>query len=191
MPGKWRETRLRDIAEIFDGPHATPAKTGVGPLFLGISSLRRGHLDLTQSEHLSEKDYRKWTRRVTPAAGDVVFSYETRIGEAGFVPAGLRCCLGRRMGLLRARRNKIHPRFLLYAYLAPQFQSVLQARTIHGSTVDRVPLIDMPEFPILIPEDLSEQAAIAAILGALDDKIELNRKMNQTLEQMAREIFKS
>ena len=39
--------------------------------------------------------------------------------------------------------------------------------------------------------DLAEQRAIAHILGTLDDKIELNRRMNQTLEEMARALFKS
>jgi len=75
--------------------------------------------------------------------------------------------------------------------LGPQFQEALRSRTIHGSTVDRIPLIDMPEFPILVPESLDEQRAIAHILGTLDDKIELNRRMSETLEAMARALFKS
>lgn len=188
-PPGWTCHPLREIAEVFDGPHATPDKTDSGPIFLGISNLARGRLDLSDTEHLSDEDFERWTRRVTPQAGDVVFSYETRLGEAAFIPHGLRCCLGRRMGLLRARCQKVDPRFLLYAYLGPAFQQLLQSRTIHGSTVDRIPLTDMPEFPICIPCDLSEQRAIANILGTLDDKIELNRRMNETLEAIARAIF--
>ena len=49
----------------------------------------------------------------------------------------------------------------------------------------------MGSFPIEIPRSLEEQRAIAHILGTLDDKIELNRQMNQTLEAMARALFKS
>jgi type I restriction enzyme S subunit len=49
----------------------------------------------------------------------------------------------------------------------------------------------MPKFPIRIPTDIQEQHAIAHILGTLDDKIELNRRMNETLEGIARVIFKS
>jgi len=187
----WHKCCLGDLAEIYDGPHATPVKADTGPIFLGISNLVNGRIDLSDCEHLSEEDFRRWTRRVTPHTGDVVFSYETRLGEAAFVPEGLRCCLGRRMGLLRARRDRIDSRFLLYAYLGPEFQQTLQSRTVHGSTVDRIPLIDMPEFPICIPSSLDEQRAIAHILGTLDDKIELNRRMNETLETMARAIFKS
>ncbi len=191
MAGEWREVAIDELAEIFDGPHATPAKTTEGPVFLGISNLAQGRLDLANTEHLSERDYSRWTRRVEPQTGDVVFSYETRLGEAAFIPSGLRCCLGRRMGLLRARAHKVDQRFLLYAYLGPRFQETLRSRTIHGSTVDRIPLIDMPGFPIELPDDIAEQRAIAHILGTLDDKIELNRRMNETLEAMARALFKS
>ncbi len=191
MAGEWRERPLGELVEIFDGPHATPAKTLDGPVFLGISNLSQGRLVMAETEHLSEDDYARWTRRVEPRAGDVVFSYETRLGEAARIPDGLRCCLGRRMGLLRARKSRIDARFFLYAYLGPQFQDTLRERTIHGSTVDRIPLIDMPQFPITIPLDIGEQRAIAQILGTLDDKIELNRRMSETLEATARALFKS
>ena len=191
MESEWREVAIGELAEIFDGPHATPTKTNDGPIFLGISNLAQGRVDLTIAEHLSEEDYVRWTKRVEPEAGDVVFSYETRLGEAASIPSGLRCCLGRRMGLLRAHPSKVHKRFLLYAFLGPQFQETLRSRTIHGSTVDRIPLIDMARFPIEVPTSIDEQRAIAHILGTLDDKIELNRRMNETLEAMARTIFKS
>ena len=189
--GKWREVRLGEIAEIYDGPHATPKKTDNGPIFLGISNISRGLLDLSNTEHVSENDFHRWTRRVEPEEGDVVFSYETRLGEAARVPHGLRCCLGRRMGLLRARGGLVDPRFLLYAYLGPDFQDTLYSRTVHGSTVDRIPLINMPHFPIVIPGNIQEQRRIAHVLGTLDDKIENNRKTAKTLEALAQAIFKS
>ena len=191
MTGRWREVALGEIAEIFDGPHATPPKTDGGPVFLGISNLVDGRIDLSTTQHLSEDDYLTWTRRVTPMPGDVVFSYETRLGEAAAIPHGLRCCLGRRMGLLRPRTERVAPHFLLYAYLGPRFQETLRARAVQGSTVDRILLTEMGAFPIAIPVDVAEQRAIAHVLGRLDDKIELNRRMNETLEEMARALFKS
>jgi len=134
---------------------------------LGISSLVAGRIDLAASEHLSEEDYVTWTRRVTPNPDDVVFSYETRLGEAARIPDGLKCCLGRRMALMRPDPTRVNARFLLYAYLGPQFQETIRQRTIHGSTVDRIPLVQFPRFPICVPQ-LPEQNAIAAILGSLD-----------------------
>jgi len=190
MGSEWRTQPLGDVAEVFDGPHATPKKTTDGPLFLGIECLDNGRLDVSKAEHLSDDDFLLWTRRVAPEPGDVVFSYETRIGEAALISKGLRYCLGRRMGLLRPKSSVIDSRYLVYAYLGPAFQETLRSRTVHGSTVDRILLTEMPDFPVEVP-DLATQRAIACILGSLDDKIELNRKMNRTLEGIARAIFKS
>ena len=59
-----------------------------------------------------------------------------------------------------------------------------------GSAQGKLPLYAIAELPITLPP-LSEQEAIAQFLGSLDDKIDLNRRMNETLEEMARAIFKS
>ena len=74
-----------------------PHKTDTGPWYLSISSLQNGRLVLDESAHLSEEDFVRWTRRITPQVGDVLFSYETRLGEAALMPDGVRGCLGRRM----------------------------------------------------------------------------------------------
>jgi type I restriction enzyme S subunit len=190
MVAKHFETTVGEVCQVFDGPHATPTRLDAGPVFLGITSLNKGRIDLSASDHVSEEDFAKWTRRVTPKPGDVVFSYETKLGEAAIIPEGLRCCLGRRMGLMRPNPAKLDSRFLLYYYLSRDFQEVIRERTIHGSTVERLALIEFPQFPLRIPP-LAEQKAIAAVLGALDDKIELNRRMNATLEAMARALFQS
>lgn len=185
---EWMPTTVGAIADVYDGPHATPEKTPSGPWFLSISSLIDGRLDLQESAHLSEADFKHWTRRVTPQENDVLFSYETRLGEAALMPPGIRACLGRRMALLRARRAVVEPRFLLYAYLAPSFQGTIRERTIHGATVDRIPLVDLPTWPISIPS-LPEQRAIASLLGAFDDKIAANDRLCAAHEELLRARF--
>ncbi len=183
-------SKVGDIAVVFDGPHATPKKLNEGPYFLSISSLESGKLDLEKSAHLSEEQFTKWTRRVTPEAGDVLFSYETRLGEAALMPSGVKACLGRRMGLLRPDRTKILPEYLLYAYLSPDFQQEIKKRTIHGATVERIALKELPDFEIRVPTIL-EQKNTTRILTSIDNKIELNRQTNETLEKMAQALFKS
>ena len=190
MSGEWRDATIGSVCEIYDGPHATPVRREEGLVYLGISNLSHGRIDLSAVDYISEEEFSKWTKRVTPNAGDVVFSYETRLGEAALIPTGLRCCLGRRMGLMRPNVDIVEGRFLLYYYLGPGFQETLRSRTVQGSTVERISLTEFPSFPISLPP-LPEQRRIAKILGDLDDKIELNRKMNETLEQMARALFKS
>ncbi len=144
---------------------------------------------LDHTRHVTEEDFARWTRRVVPIENDLVFSYETRLGEAALIPAGLRCCLGRRMGLLRIRpAAPVHHRMFLLAYLGPQFQSELRLNTIHGSTVDRLPLNRFNDFGIVLPP-LAEQRAIASVLGTLDDKIESNRRLASRLEALAAREF--
>jgi type I restriction enzyme S subunit len=94
------------------------------------------------------------------------------------------------MALVRLNRKQVDPRFFLYQYLSPEFQELLVSRTIPGSTVERILLTEFPNFPIVVPP-LPEQRAIARILGALDDKIELNRRMNRTLEAISQALFRS
>ncbi|WP_406147850.1 restriction endonuclease subunit S [Streptomyces anulatus] len=180
----WAELDLGDVCRIFDGPHATPTKTAVGPWFLSISSLVGGRLALEESAHLSEADYERWSRRVTPEAGDVLFSYETRLGDAALMPPDVKACLGRRMGLLRPDRALVSPEFLLYAYMGPEFQRVIAERAVHGATVDRIPLVDLPKWPIRIPP-LGDQQAIVEVLGALDDKVALNEGIRNTCLSLA------
>ena len=187
---QWASLRIGDIGELFDGPHATPkskGKVSTDYIFLSISSLQNGRLNLKESPSISEEDYLSWTRRVTPQAQDLVFSYETRLGEGALIPAGLTCCLGRRMALLRPNPKVIEPRFLLYLFLGPKFQRTIAERTIHGSTVNRIALNDFPDFPILLP-DITEQRRIAGVLGALDDKIESNQAVVTGAEQLIDEI---
>jgi type I restriction enzyme S subunit len=191
MSSEWQTVEIGSLClGIYDGPHATPKKTSNGPVFLGISSLNNGQLDLTSFEYLSEEDFEKWTRRVVPQAGDIVFSYETRLGQVAVIPDGLRCCLGRRMALMRVNPEKAIPDYLLYAYLSPGFQDVIRQRTIHGSTVDRIPLVEFRSFPISVPP-LDIQKNVVATLRALDDRIVLLREANTTLEAVAQTLYKS
>ena len=171
--------QVRDLGTIFDGPHATPGRTDEGPYFLNIASLRSGRLDLSESDHVTPEDYDRWTRRVAPQAGDLLFSYETRLGEAALMPAGVKACLGRRMALLRPNPAVVSPRFLLYFYLSPIFQRLIEQHTVHGATVNRIGLSTMGDWPIELP-GLPEQRAIAEVLGALDDKIAANARLAET-----------
>ena len=81
--------------------------------------------------------------------------------------------------------SKADTRFLMYALCNSDISGFLT-----GSTMPKLTQGNMNRIPILAPP-LPEQRAIAAVLGALDDKIELNRRMNETLEALAQSLFKS
>ena len=84
--------------------------------------------------------------------------------------------------------EKVEPRYLYYCFSQLKFQ--LEAAGGGGSVYTNVSKSRFSELEVPFPPS-PEQRAIAAILGALDDKIELNHQMNQTLEAMAQALFKS
>jgi type I restriction enzyme S subunit len=89
-------------------------------------------------------------------------------------------------------RRGISRRFLKYICLGPAVRSELAARVTGTSgSHQRVRPDDVLALEVNLPTDLQEQQAIAHILGTLDDKVELNRRMSETLEAMARALFKS
>ncbi|WP_109798822.1 restriction endonuclease subunit S [Novosphingobium meiothermophilum] len=187
---EWTIHAIKDIAlGIYDGPHATPPLSDDGPVFLGIGNVTDdGHLDLSSVRHIAEKDFGKWTKRVTPRAGDIVFTYEATLNRYAIIPEGFHGCLGRRMALIRPDTDKVDTRFLFYSFFGKEWRETIEANRQSGATVDRIPLIRFPNFPIVLPP-LETQRRIASILGAYDDLIEVNRRRIAVLEEMARGLF--
>jgi type I restriction enzyme, S subunit len=153
-------------------------------------NIKGGRLDLSEPSFTDEAHFRERTRRAEPRAGDLIITREAPMGEVCMFPDGVRACLGQRMVLLRPNSRLCDSRFLLYALQSPAVQHEIKVNEGTGSTVSnlRIPLLE--GLPVRVPS-LREQQAIGVILGALDDKIELNRQLNETLEAMARAIFKS
>lgn len=181
-------TTIGAIANIFDGPHATPTRTTVGPYFLNISSLSKGRLDLSQSDHVSTDEFAQWTKRVTPRPNDLLFSYETRLGEAALMPEGITACLGRRMALLRFDPKVVNARYFLYYFLSPGFQRLINSRAIHGATVNRIALSSMANWPVDLPP-LHTQKAIAGVLESLDAKSEIDGKLSAIASNLATSMY--
>ena len=175
---------------IYDGPHATPSEAEDGPIFLGIKNLTDdGRLDFTDIRHVSEEDYPRWTRRVVPQPGDVVFTYEATLHRYAVIPEGFRGCLGRRVALVRPNPQRVDSRYLLYYFLSRAWRQVVEGNVITGATVDRVPLERFPDFPVALPE-LPLQQRIADILSVYDDLIENNRRRMALLEEAARQLYR-
>ena len=175
---------------IYDGPHATPHEANEGPIFLGIKNVTpEGRLDLSETRHISEQDYPKWIKRITPQQDDIVFSYEATLHRYALIPEGFIGCLGRRMALVRPDKNKIIPRFLFYYFLSPAWKTIIESNVINGATVDRIPIHKFPDFEVSIPSIIT-QTHIASILSAYDDLIENNRRRIALLEQAARLLYR-
>ena len=94
--------------------------------------------------------------------------------------------------LIRVRpdEKKVYPEYLYYFFKSPQGRSEIWSITEQGAGQSGIRGSDLENINVPMPSH-QEQKAIAHILGSLDDKIELNRQMNETLEAMAQALFKS
>ena len=183
---------IREISVgVYDGPHATPELHHEGAaVFLGIPNLLPdGQIDVTAARWVAERDLAKWTRRVTPQPNDIVFTYEATLNRYAIIPEGFRCCLGRRTALIRPDPSQIDHRFLFYYFFSPRWRAQIEANTLTGATVDRIPLTTFPEFEVLVPQ-LQEQKRIAEVLSAYDDLIATNQRRIALLEDAARRLYR-
>lgn len=187
----WDKAKISDIcSDIFDGPHATPPVSKDGAIFLGISNITPdGHLDLSNPKYINEADLPKWTKRVTPLEGDIVFSYEATLNLYAIIPPGFHGCLGRRMALIRPNENKVLGKFLFYYFFSDEWRKTIAENTVIGATVDRIPLIRFPNFPVSYPS-IEKQFKIVEVLSSYDDLIKNNRKQIKLLEEAAQRLYK-
>jgi len=117
-------------------------------------------------------------------AGDTL-GYSAKIPEH----SGIRYLHNQRLGLVQFKNDKIDPDFLYWLLRSKPYQFYIVGSAT-GSTVKHTSPTRICSYEFLAPEDKAEQRQIAQILTSLDDKIELNIQMNQTLEAMAQAIFK-
>ena len=146
-------------------------------------------IKIDQLEYVPDAVQKKIARYIVDA-GDLVVSIVGTVGSCAIVPAELhRANLTENCAKILLNTEDYTTDFLYYFLRSPQGQQEIFKNTV-GSTQLKLPLygienIDLPTLTV------TNQKAIAHILGTLDDKIELNQKMNQTLEKIAKAIFKS
>ena len=126
-------------------------------------------------------------------ADDLFFPHRGSIGLVGIVPrnGAPRYVQSSSMMKLTCDRSQVEPLYLFYFFRSAQGrQELLKNASTVGTPGIGQPLSSLKAIHVPYPP-LAEQKGIAAMLGALDDKIELNRRMNATLEAMARSLFQS
>ena len=173
--------------EIIDYRGKSPRKTPFGIPLITAKVVKGGRI-LPPDEFIDESDYDEWMRRGMPKRGDVLITTEAPLGEVAQL-SDERVALAQRIIALRASPKLIDGGFLKYSMQSPFVQDQLHARAT-GSTVMGIRQSELRQVVLAFPA-LQEQRAIADLLGALDDKIELNRRMNATLEMMARSLYQA
>jgi type I restriction enzyme, S subunit len=133
--------------------------------------------------------YPIWMTRGLPRAGDVVMTTEGPLGEIAQLDENTaRYALGQRIVCMRGKDKVLDNTFLKFLLMSQTLQNTL-ASYATGTTVAGISQKSLRSVPISIPP-YKEQIAVGQLLGALDDKIDLNHRMNGTLEATARTVFR-
>jgi type I restriction enzyme, S subunit len=191
MRHEWPIRSLREVGvDVLDCEHRTPPSADVGYPYVAIPQMKEGRLDLSSARLITHEHYKEWTRKTHPKSWDVVLSRRCNPGETALAPPETAFALGQNLVILRSQNEEVVPEFLRWLVRGPSWWEQVHTYLNVGAVFDSLRCRDIPEFSLPIPPP-PEQRAIAHELGTLDDKIELNRRMNETLEAMARAIFKS
>ena len=190
-PGRWRDVTLGDCIEIDDATYA-PKEQWPFINYLDTGNLTEGRIDAIQHWVADEDKIPSRARRKV-RQGDVLYSTvrpdQRHFGIMKNVPENFLASTG--FAVIRGKTDCADTRFI-YWFLA-QDSVVEQLHTIAEHSMSAYPSIrpaDIEQLRLRLPP-LPEQRAIAGILGALDDKIELNRRMADTLGEAVQALFKS
>ena len=192
----WVYEKLGDLPILFidsDRSKRYPKRSEFqdqGIAFLNAESISSGRFDRTKVNHIPYEKYEE-IKKGRVENGDIVLTMRGNgVGDAALIfGEGILGLINAQMLILRPNDETINSKFLYYGFISPQFKCEL-SNFVSGSAQPQLTMTHLRHVPFRVPP-LAEQKAIAHILGSLDDKIELNRQMNETLEAMAQTLFKS
>jgi Restriction endonuclease S subunits len=187
MPDDWRVVSIDDVAVLNelsiqpDYPHKRIE-------YIDIASVEKGTAKSVQELPLEDAPSR--ARRIVQDNDTLIATVRPNLEHYVYVKNVKQNTVAS-TGFAVVTAKDVNPRFLYYYLTTKPFTAYLSQ--VADSHTSAYPAInpDVIETAELLLPPASEQRAIAAILGALDDKIELNRQMNQTLEAMGQALFKS
>lgn len=164
-----------------------------GVPFIMASDLKDGRVDILNCKFLSPERASRLQKGFAKI-GDVLLTHKATIGRTAIVDSvgvdGF-LMLTPQVTYYRIKKPEVlDNRYLKYYFDSRNFQELLSQWAGAGSTRAYLGITGQLDLPIVVPPP-KVQSIISKNIGSLDDKIKLNRKMNETLEQMARAIFKS
>ncbi len=189
MGGEWPEVALSEVcSEVRYGYTASATAELTGTHFLRVTDIASGSVDWKRVPYceIDEADFERY--RLEP--DDIVIARMGTIGVSALVREPIRAVAASYLIRHRVDGHRADARFLAYVLRSPHYWDFIWSHGGGGGVQPNINAKVLGEFCFDLPP-LSEQRAIAHILGTLDDKIELNRRMNETLEAMARALFKS
>ena len=182
------QVTLQDVCElIVDCPHTSAKDEGVGYPLIRTPNVGRGRLILTDVHRVSQDVYERRVSRAVPRQGDLILAREAPAGNVAIVSPGIEVCLGQRTMLLRPDSSFVVPEYLNYYLNAPE-QRDRMLRLANGATVSHINVADIRNMPVQLPS-CGEQSKVAELLNVLDDKIDLNNRLNDYLFELVSSVF--
>jgi type I restriction enzyme S subunit len=165
-----------------------PTVDGDGAYMVTAKDIKNGRIQYQTARKTSWDAYRSnLTDKSRPAKGDLLLTKDGSIGRLALCDRD-DICINQSVALLQSN-GKGDFRYIKYLLEAPEYQRKMESDS-DGSTIKHIYITRVDKMIIPLPPR-KEQQGIVSILGTLDDKIELNRKTNETLEAMAKALFKS
>jgi type I restriction enzyme S subunit len=192
MAGDWQTIALKDIAESINTGLDAITRAPIVSYPTAIKCLRIQ--DVSNNKIFSDWgftevrpiDYEKYRLR----SGEIIMARTCSTGINYLVRADMQAVFNNGLARIRLNRDVAFPEYMYYVFKSQDFINYIDGISGGTSVQLNMKVGDLANFQFPLPP-LAEQKAIAAVLGALDDKIELNRKINATLEAMARALFQS
>ena len=190
MGGEWSSSALGCIADFISG--GTPSKDhslywGGSVPWVSAKDMKRFRLDDTQ-DHVTDDGVTHGTKLVPSGTVLILTRGMTLLNDVPICVAGRPTTFNQDVKAIRSKSN-VREDFLPYLLLGNK-ERLLSLVDLAGHGTGRLNTDELKSLDVTLPPE-PEQRAIAHILGSLDDKIEANRRMNETLEAMARALFKS
>ena len=192
MKSEWKRYALGDITElVIDYRGKTPKKLGGdwsdrGYRALSAKNIKMGHIVQPDTIRFVDEDmYRKWMKDEI-RRGDILITSEAPFGQILFWDSDEKIVLSQRLFGVRIKKT-FDPKFIYYYMTTSDFQGEMAGRAT-GTTVIGLRQPELMKCEVYFT-DIERQKRIASILSSIDEKIELNNKINENLEQQAQAIY--
>lgn len=171
---------------IIDYRGRTPEKSQIGIPTLSAKSVKNGQIDYSECYYISPEEYKKFMTRGFPQKGDILLTTEAPLGMVAKLDR-TDVAVAQRLLTLRGKKGVLDNDFLMYYLQSPEGQGLLKAKET-GTTVTGIKQAEFRKIVIKVP-NFQTQKKIAAILSILDEKIAINRAINDNLEQQAKALY--
>ena len=186
----WRKYTAQEFClNVTDGTHDSPKPTEVGHYLITSKHLQNNAIDFSSAYKISEEDYQKVIKRSAVVQHDILFSMIGTIGNTVRVKDPIINYAVKNMAIFKMGYDELKSKWLYYWLKSSKAKEYISSR-LAGSTQSYLTLETLRTFPVFAPSE-NEMQKIVSILSSIDDKIELNRQINDNLEQQAKALYKS